>query len=140
MYKYCLMFFLLIFSCKEKNSFKEISINENILKEIKADINISKESGVYTISLFTDKGENICEIIRYKETPTSTNFIGCQLLKNDTVLLYADKKSKFLKCYKLSNKYIHINKKQFAIRDKKEIGYYKLDTLNCSMKKFKLTP
>jgi len=139
MYKYCLIFFLLIISCKEKNSFKEISINENILKEIKEDTDISKGSGVYIISLFTDKGKNICEITRYKETPTSTNFIGCQLLKKDTVLLYVDKKSKFLKCYKLSNKHIKINKKQFAIRDKKEIGYYKLDTLNCLIKKFKLT-
>ncbi|MFY1046777.1 hypothetical protein [Chryseobacterium sp. GP-SGM7] len=137
MYKYCLIFFLLIFSCKEKNSFEEISINENIIKEIKADKKSSKEPRVYIVSLFTDKGENICEIIRYKEVSTSTNFIGCQLLESDTILLYVDKKNKFSDCYKLSNRYMHFNKKQFVIRDKKEIGYYKLDTLNCSMKKFK---
>ncbi len=53
MYKYCLIFFLLIISCKEKNSFKEISINENILKEIKEDTDISKGSWcVYNFSIY----------------------------------------------------------------------------------------
>ncbi|WP_326981649.1 hypothetical protein VUJ46_15570 [Chryseobacterium sp. MYb264] len=137
MYKYSVVVTLLmLFSCKEKNVFKEINLNENILKEIKSDSKTSKKTSVYIVSLFTDKEENICEIVKYQESPTSTNFVGCQFLQKDTIFLYTDKKNKYSDCYVLSGKTISLNKKQFAIENRKEIGYYKIDTLNCSMAKF----
>ncbi|ODM53490.1 hypothetical protein BFF93_11835 [Elizabethkingia meningoseptica] len=136
MYKYCLIIFLLpFFSCKEKNRFKEIYVNENILNEIQKYRNNSKQKGIYVISLFTDKDENICEIVRYKEPPTSINFVGCQLRNSDTIFLYTDKKNKFLSCYRFSGRDLYTNKKQFVNREPKEVRYYKLDTLNCLMTK-----
>jgi hypothetical protein len=137
MYKFSIIaILLLLFSCREKKTFEEIFLNENILKEIKSDQAVSRKPSVYIVSLYTDKKENICEIVKYQESPTSTNFVGCQLLANDTILLYTDKKNKYLNCYTLSGKTINLNKKHFAIENKHEIGYYKIDTLNCSMTKF----
>lgn len=135
MYKYCLIFFLIIFSCKEKNSFKELSINENILKEIKTDRKESKKPGVYIVSLFTDHGNNICEIVKYQEVLVATNFKGCQILDKDTIFLYTDKEKSFSKCYKFMNNKISFNKREPIPGNKKEIGYYRLDTLNCSIKR-----
>jgi len=129
---------ILLCSCREKKAFKEIRINKNILKEIKSDRKISKKPNVYIISLFSLKAENICEIVRYKESPKSTNFIGCQLFENDTIFLYTDKKNNYLNCYVLSGKTINVNKKQFAIEDRQKVGYYKMDTLNCKITKFVL--
>lgn len=137
MYKYTIIVVLLLLSsCKEKRAFKEIHLNEDILEKIKSDKAVSREPAVYIVSLFTDKDENICEIVKYQESPISKNFIGCQILKNDTILLYTDKKNKYQSCYTLSGKTIDLNKKQFAIEDTREIEYYKIDTLNCLMIKF----
>ena len=137
MYKFSIIAcLLLLFSCKEKTTFEEILLNENILKEIKSDQAVSRKPAVYIVSLFTDKKENICEIVKYQESPTSTNFVGYQLLENDTIFLYTDKKNKYLNCYTLSGKTTNVNKRQFAIENRHEIGYYKIDTLNCSITSF----
>lgn len=134
MYRNWVIIILVIFfSCKEKTYYKEVNLNESILKEIKHDRKVSKKPRVYIVSLFTDKGENICEIVKYQESPTSTNFVGCQFLEKDTIFLFTDKKGKYLNCYSLSSKTIQLNKKQFAIENRNEIGYYKIDTINCSM-------
>jgi len=121
---------LVFFSCKEKRSIKAITINKNIIDKLQKN-KAPKEGAVYIISLFTDNNKNLCEIVKCKESPTSMNFVGCQLLDNDTIFLYIDKKNKYLNCYKPSNKIIKFNKKQFTLEQKKEIKYYILDTLNC---------
>lgn len=124
---------ILFFSCKEKREFKEIIINENILHKIRGDHKPSANKNVYVISLFTNEEKNICEIANGHDLPSSNNFVGCQLLKNDTIFLYIDKKKKFQNCYNLSGKTIRVNKKQFANEQKRDIRYYMIDTLNCKL-------
>ncbi|WES98786.1 hypothetical protein P2W68_04050 [Chryseobacterium arthrosphaerae] len=137
MNKYWILIILnILISCKEKVTFKEIILNENILKEIKLDHKVSDTPNVYIVSLFTDNQENICEIVKHQESPTSTNFVGFQVLEKDTIFLYTDKKYKYQNCYSLSGKTINLNKKQFAIENRNEIGYYKIDTITCSIRKF----
>lgn len=121
---------LIFFSCKEKRSINAITINKNIIGKLQRD-RTAKKGAVYVTSLFTDNSKNMCEIVKCKESPTSINFVGCQLLDNDTIFLYVDKKNKYLSCYKPSNTIIKFNKKQFTLEQKKEIKYYILDTLNC---------
>lgn len=128
-----MLILLVFFSCKEKRSITAITINKNIINELQRDSKASKDGAVYVISLFTDNDKNLCEIVKCKESPTSMNFVGCQLLDNDTIFLYVDKKNKYLNCYESSNKMVKFNKKQFVLEQKKEIKYYILDTLSCSM-------
>ncbi|WP_131707607.1 hypothetical protein [Chryseobacterium angstadtii] len=104
-----------------------------MIDELQRDNKRSKVGAVYVISLFTDNNKSLCEIVKCKESPTSMNFVGCQLLDNDTIFLYIDKKNKYLNCYEPLNKVIKFNKKQFILEQKKEVKYYMLDTLNCSI-------
>ncbi|AZA77000.1 hypothetical protein EG347_05490 [Chryseobacterium sp. G0186] len=136
-YSLLIIFTLFFLSCEKKNNFKEIVINENIINTLQRDNTISKNGAVYVISLFTDNGINTCEIVKRKESPTSINFVGCQIVESDTIFLYTDKKNKYLNCYKPSRKIIRLNKKQFTSEQRKEIKYYTLDTLNCSVKLLK---
>lgn len=124
---------LVFFSCKEKREFKEIIIDENIIDEIRRDDKPSANKNVYVVSLFTNEGKNICEITKGQSSPSSNNFVGCQLSENDTIFLYIDKKNKFQNCYDLSGKTIRIDKKQFMNEQKREIRYYIIDTLNCKL-------
>ncbi|ROH98152.1 hypothetical protein [Chryseobacterium daecheongense] len=134
MCKYYIIIFLLFLSCKEKISFREISLHDNIIEKIKNETNFSKQSGVYIVSLFTDEGKNVCEIVKYKEVLPASNFKGCQIIDRDTIFLFTD--NSFSNCYKLLNRKIYFNKREPIPGNKKEIGYYEIDTLNCKMTKF----
>lgn len=134
MYKYYAIFFLLILSCKEKISLKEVILHENIIKEIEKNRNSSNKPGVYIVSLFKDKNKNICEIVKYKEALPVSNFGGCQIINRDTIFLYTN--NNFSKCYRLLNRKIYFEKREPILGNKKEIGYYIIDTVNCRLTKF----
>ncbi|ASK32360.1 hypothetical protein CEY12_20730 [Chryseobacterium sp. T16E-39] len=136
MHKYYIIFLLLLVSCKEKISFQEISLPHNIIKEIEKESISSKESGVYIVSLFTDNEKNICEIVKYKEVLPALNFKGCQIINKDTIFLFTDKKNNFSNCYRFENRKIHFDKREPIIGNKKIIGYYNVDTLNCKIIKY----
>lgn len=125
---------LVLFSCKGKSTYREIALNKSILNEIKDDRITSKKAGVYIVSLFIDKGENVCEIVRFNEVLTASNFKGCQILDKDTIFLYTDN-NKFSNCYKFSDQMISFVKREPIIGNKKIVGYYKVDSLNCRILK-----
>lgn len=125
---------LLLFSCNEKSTYREIALNKSILKEIKDERINSKKAGVYIVSLFIDKGENFCEIVRFNEVLAASNFKGCQILEKDTIFLYTEN-NKFSNCYKFLDRKISFVKREPIIGSKEIVGYYKVDSLNCRILK-----